>query len=267
MASVPVLIGVPYDASSSFQRGPAEAPGKIREALWSDSTNTWTESRKDIGAPGVLADAGDVVLDDDTMREAVEQAIRKELSAGRTPLVLGGDHSITYPVVRAVHHERDPFTILHFDAHPDLYPEFQGDRYSHACPFYRIMEESLAIRLIQVGIRTLNGIQAESVRRFGVEQVTPEEWNAGWVPRIEGPLYISIDLDVLDPAFAPGVSHPEPGGGSTRQLIATLQQLKAPIIGADIVELNPRNDPAGLTARVAAKLVKEVADRMLSFRA
>jgi len=264
MPSVPVLIGVPYDASSSFQRGPAEAPGKIREAFWSDSTNTWTESLRDLGVPGAIADAGDVVLTDATMLAEVEKVVRKELAQGRTPLVLGGDHSITLPVVRAVHRERGPFTILHFDAHPDLYPEFQGDRFSHACPFYRIMEESLATSLTQVGIRTLSGIQADSVKRWGVKQVSPEQWNRGWVPELDGPVYLSIDLDVLDPAFAPGISHPEPGGCTTRQLITAIQRINVPVIGADIVELNPRNDPAGLTARVAAKLVKEVADRIMS---
>jgi arginase len=263
MSPVPVLIGVPYDASSSFQRGPAEAPGHIRQALWSESTNTWTESLRDLRLPGMLADAGDVALTDATMLADVEKAVREELSRGLTPLVLGGDHSITLPVVRAVHRERGRFSILHFDAHPDLYPEFQGDRFSHACPFYRIMEESLATSLTQVGIRTLSGIQAESVKRWNVRQVSPEEWNRGWVPQLEGPVYLSIDLDVLDPAFAPGLSHPEPGGCTTRQLITAIQQIKVPIVGADIVELNPRNDPAGLTARVAAKLVKEVADRIL----
>lgn len=261
---VPVLIGVPYDASSSFQRGAGEAPRKIREALWSDSTNTWTESLRDLALPGVIADAGDVALTDTTMLEDVERAVLEELSQGRTPLVLGGDHSITLPVVRAVHQARGRFSILHFDAHPDLYPEFQGDRFSHACPFYRIMEGSLATGLTQVGIRTLSGVQAESVKRWGVKQVSAEEWSQGWVPELDGPIYLSIDLDVLDPAFAPGLSHPEPGGCTTRQLITAIQQIKVPIVGADIVELNPRNDPAGLTARVAAKLVKEVADRILS---
>lgn len=264
MTTTPVLIGVPYDASSSFQRGAAEAPGKIREALWSDSTNTWTESLRDLGLPGVLADAGDVALTEATMLADVEAAVRTELARGRVPLVLGGDHSITLPVVRAVHRERGPFSILHFDAHPDLYPEFLGNRYSHACPFYRIMEESLAEKLIQAGIRTLNGIQAESVKRWGVRHISPDQWNRGWVPELDGPVYLSIDLDVLDPAFAPGLSHPEPGGCSTRQLITAIQQIAVPIVGADIVELNPRNDPAGLTARVAAKLVKEVADRILA---
>ena len=158
---------------------------------------------------------------------------------------------------------RGPFAILHFDAHPDLYPEFQGDRFSHACPFARIMEEGLARELVQVGIRTMNGVQADQAARYGVRVVTMDEWDSGWRPESSLPVYLSVDLDVLDPAFAPGVSHPEPGGCSTRRLLSTLQSIRSPLMGADVVELNPRNDPAGLTARVAAKVVKEIAGLIL----
>jgi arginase len=259
MTSTPVLIGVGYDGGSSYQRGPAEAPALIRQALWSDVGNTWSESLRDIGAAGVLEDAGDLEVSSTDVVGSIDAGISAGIAPGKVPLVLGGDHSITYPVVRALHRVRGGFTILHFDAHPDLYDEFEGNRYSHACPFARIMETSLATKLIQVGIRTLSGSQAEQVRRFRVEQVSPAEWEAGWRPALDGPVYLSIDLDVLDPAFAPGVSHHEPGGCSTRQLLTTIQQIEAPIVGADIVELNPRNDPLGITARVAAKLVKELA--------
>jgi arginase family enzyme len=125
------------------------------------------------------------------------------------------------------------------------------------------LEAGLAGELVQVGIRTMSGAQAAQVARYGVKVVGPAEWERGWEFKSDLPVYLSIDIDVLDPAFAPGVSHPEPGGCSTRLLLSTLQQIKNPIIGADIVELNPANDRAGLTARVAAKLVKEVADLVL----
>jgi arginase len=260
--AVPALLGIAWDKASSFERGPAEAPPAIRAALHSDSTNWWTESLRDLGVAGVLEDAGDLVPGDATVREEIERAVHDLLQKGRTPILLGGDHSITYPAVRAFS-DRGPFTILHFDAHPDLYPEFMGSRFSHACPFARIMEEGLAAELVQVGIRTMNGVQAEQVKRYGVKTVSLTEWERGWRPPPGRAVYLSIDLDVLDPAFAPGVSHPEPGGCSTRLLLSTLQQVGNPIVGADIVELNPRNDPAGLTARVAAKLVKEVAGLIL----
>jgi arginase len=182
------------------------------------------------------------------------------LEVDRIPLVLGGDHFVSWPIVRAIRKKHPKLTVLHFDAHPDLYDSFDGDRNSHACPFARIMEENLADRLVQVGVRTLNPPQRQQAERFGVEQVEMRHWRPGRIPRLNGPLYISIDVDVLDPAFAPGVSHPEPGGMSTRELIAEIQGLSVEIVGADIVELNPEADANGLTAVVCAKLVKELVD-------
>ena len=257
MAAIPSLLGIAWDKASSYQRGPAEAPPAIRAALRSESSNMWTESLRNLADPATLEDAGDLEPGESTVREEIERAVQVLLQNGRTPVILGGDHSITFPVVRAFR-DQGPFAILHFDAHPDLYPEFQGDRYSHACPFARILEDGLTRDLVQVGIRTMSGPQAAQVDRYGVRVVGVEEWEQGWRFQSTLPVYLSIDLDVLDPAYAPGVSHPEPGGCSTRRLIATLQALPNRIIGADIVELNPRNDPAGLTARVAAKVVKEV---------
>jgi arginase family enzyme len=121
------------------------------------------------------------------------------------------------------------------------------------------MERGLARRLVQVGIRTLNGHCREQARRFGVDVVEMREFTPDRVPIPDAPLYVSIDLDALDPAFAPGVSHHEPGGLSTRDVLAVLHRIKGGLIGADIVELNPSRDINQMTATVAAKLVKEVA--------
>lgn len=263
-AAPPRLIGLPYDASSSFLRGPAEAPPVIREALRSAHWNTWAENGVDIAAG--LTDAGDVALpaDPPAARGRIEEAIAGVLESGARPLALGGDHSVTYPIVRAIHRVYAPLTILHIDAHPDLYPEFEGDRFSHACPFARIVEEGLAERLVQVGIRTMNDHQRAQAERFAVEVIDMRAWAAGARPGVRGNLYLSIDLDGLDPAFAPGVSHREPGGLSVREVITLIQAARAPVIGADVVEYNPRQDAGGLTATVAAKLVKELAARMLA---
>jgi len=125
------------------------------------------------------------------------------------------------------------------------------------------MQEGLAGRLIQVGIRTMNGHQHDQAVRYGVEVIDMRSWANGVRPRVEGPVYVSIDLDGLDPAHAPGVSHWEPGGLTVREVVGLVQGLSGPLIGADVVELNPRQDRSGLTARVAAKLVKELASRML----
>jgi arginase family enzyme len=165
--------------------------------------------------------------------------------------------------MRAVarHHRR--VTILHVDAHADLYDEFEGDRCSHACPFARIMEEQLCGRLVQVGIRTLTPHQRDQITRFGADTIEMQQFAAGARPAIEGPVYLSIDLDGLDPAFAPGVSHREPGGLTVRDVLTLIQSLGGPIVGADIVEFNPAQDVAGLTASAAAKIVREVAGAML----
>jgi arginase len=147
--------------------------------------------------------------------------------------------------------------------HPDLYDEFEGNRLSHACPFARICEEGLVRRLVQVGIRTMNGHQRQQAERFGVEVIDMRAWARGARPELSGPLYISLDIDGIDPAFAPGVSHREPGGLTVREVIALIQNAPGPIVGADVVELNPDTDVDGVTAVVAAKLTKELLARML----
>jgi arginase len=259
----PALLGLPYDASSSYMRGAANAPRAIREALHCESSNLWSESLREIG-DRALVDVGDLELPEDGgARALIEARIAELLAEGRPPISLGGDHSVTYPILRAFARHQPGFSILHVDAHPDLYDAFEGDRFSHACPFARIMEEGLARRLVQVGIRTMSMHQHDQVNRFGVEVVDMSAWDRGTRPLVEGPVYVTIDLDGLDPAFAPGVSHPEPGGLSTRDVIGLVQSLPGPVVGADVVELNPRRDPLGLTAHVAAKLVKELASRML----
>jgi arginase len=259
-----VLLGIPFDEHSSFISGAALAPPRIREALYSDETNLSTESGDDLGREPRLKDLGDLRLERGaTALAQIERTVAALLERGARVLSLGGDHALTLPVVRAYARRYERLNILHLDAHPDLYDEFEGDRYSHACPFARIMEEGLASRLLQVGIRTMNPHQQAQARRLGVEVVDMRQWGPGFRLRLDGPLYLSLDLDVLDPAFAPGVSHHEPGGLSTRELIRLIQGLETAVVGADIVEFNPERDVVGVTAMVAAKMVKELAANML----
>ncbi|KAK6119385.1 hypothetical protein DH2020_046873 [Rehmannia glutinosa] len=188
------LLGVPLGHNSSFLQGPAFAPPRIREAIWCGSTNSTTEE-------GTIAAIG-----------------------------ARGDHSISFPVVRAVSEKLGgPVDILHLDAHPDIYHEFEGNKYSHASSFARIMEGGYARRLLQKLGEGVKGV------------------------------YISVDLDCLDPAFAPGVSHIEPGGLSFRDVLNILHNLKGDVVAADVVEFNPQRDTVdGMTAMVAAKLVREL---------
>jgi arginase len=260
----PTLIGLPYDASSSFLRGPALAPARIREALHSSQSNGCAESGVHVLGANGLADAGDLELPaSGEARLMIESGIRALIDSGARPLSLGGDHSVTYPVLRAIGPLVPRLSILQIDAHPDLYGDFEGDRYSHACPFARIMEEKLATQLVQVGIRTMNARQRAQADKYGVRVIDMRAWAAGMRAELQGPIYVSIDMDGIDPAFAPGVSHREPGGLTVREVVTMIQSLPGPIVGADVVELNPTQDASGASATVAAKLVRELAGRML----
>jgi agmatinase len=261
---IPVLLGIPFDANSSFLRGPAKAPPLIRKAFHCDSSNMWSETGVDLSVAGCFADAGDVKFPKGKKPfETIESAVSGLLETGQRPLCLGGDHSVTYPILRAFSKKYSDLTIIHFDAHPDLYDVLDGNRLSHACPFARIMEEGCAKRLIQIGIRTLNAHQREQAKRFGVEIVEMRSLPAFSKLNVAGPIYITFDIDVLDPAFAPGISHREPGGMSIREAIAHLHAVKGQIVGADVVEFNPKQDVSGLTAMVCGRLLKEILGRMI----
>ena len=259
------ILGIPNDDNSSFLKGPAEAPAHIRRELQSDAFNMWTETGIDLGVPGQLNDRGDVAFDDTTDPWLlIERAVADALDTG-TPLIsLGGDHAITHPIMRVVRRHQPRLTMVHIDAHPDIYQSFQDNPRSHASPFARIMEEGLADHLVQVGLRTISGHQREQQKRFSVEVHEARACTGNIRLELHTPVYLSIDMDGLDPAYAPGVSHREPGGLSSRQLINLIHAIDQPIVAADVVEYNPRCDVANITAIMAAKLVKEIAGVMVA---
>ena len=260
-----VVIGFPFDAHSSFMRGAAEGPEALVEAYHSPSANLYTEKGLDLGQIKGLHFLGNADLGGDYWE--IEKTVDLLLSRDVKVLSLGGDHSITYPIMKAYAKKYPELHILQTDAHGDLYPDFEGDLYSHACPFARIMEDGLCQRLLQVGVRSLSSVQRKMAAKHEVEIIEMKDWEQwkGPLPlNLSHPLYLSLDLDVLDPAFAPGVSHHEPGGLQTRELISIIQNLPMPLIGADIVELNPSRDLQGVTAMVAAKLLREILHNMLS---
>jgi len=260
----PVILGIPFDANSSWMRGAAGAPPAIRVAFASEASNSWTETGVDLSAEGAYCDAGDLRFTFHEPFAEIEAKVGELLDHNLRPVCLGGDHSITWPIVRAFAQYIPDLTIIHFDAHPDLYDELEGNRQSHACPFARIMEAGAAKRLIQIGIRTMNGHQREQAKRFGAEVIEMRQLPALDRMRVEGPLYISFDMDALDPAFAPGISHREPGGMSVREAIAHLHAITGRIAGADIVEFNPAQDNTQITAAVAAKFLKEILGKMIA---
>ena len=261
----PVILGIPLDHNSSFLRGSAAAPALIREALRSDAWNQWAENGVDIGRQGSLEDVGDLRdMEAPDAFSQIEAAVAKIVEEKKRPVSLGGDHSVTYAILRAVGKRIPGITLVHFDAHPDLYTDYEGNPHSHASPFARICEEKLVQRLIQIGIRTLNAHQREQAEKYNLEIF--EMKNLPDVARLKlaGPIYVSFDMDVLEPGLAPGVSHWEPGGLTTREALQYIQALPSPIVGADVVEFNPVRDRSGLTATVAAKILKELLGKMLA---
>ena len=270
------LLGLPQDDNSTFLRGPALAPPLIRQALVSPSANMFAETGTDLGVAGLWQDAGDLPLSGlsgQAAHDAIHDGVSAVLARGQAVISLGGDHSVTWPAVRAhaAHHPK--LTILHLDAHPDLYDNMEDNRFSHASPFARIMESGCVDRLVQVGIRTLNDHQRAQVTRFGVDCHEMRHGVDIADIAISGPVYLTIDLDVLDPAFAPGVSHHEPGGLSVRDVLHIIQNFGRNsgsrksdgwMIGGDLVELNPDRDLNGVTAMVASKILREMMARCLA---
>lgn len=263
MSARVAVAGIPFDANSSFLRGPAGAPATIRAAYHSDSANYYAESGRDLKADAGWTDIGDLDVSGSDVFGSITKQIETLARQHEKLFLLGGDHSVTFPVVRGLHASGKNLSILHIDAHGDLYDNFEGNPHSHASPFARILEKGYAKRLVQIGIRTLNNHQREQAKRFGVEIIEMKYWRDDHKFNFDGPVYLSLDIDGIDPAYAPGVSHHEPGGFTTRQVLHMLQTLKANVVGADLVEINPERDPSGITAMLGGKLYKEILDLLL----
>ncbi len=256
------LLGFCWDASSSYARGPAQAPHVIRAALTSEASNPYSYSGIHFEEAVTNQCFPELPADAAAARKKISETVSETLDAEKKPLSLGGDHSITYPILEALHAQHGPMNILHIDAHPDMYESFEGDPYSHACPFRRAIEDGYINNLVQLGLRSVSPEQRAFGSANGVVMLGADGLEEVPLDQLTAPLYISIDLDGLDPAFAPGVSHPEPGGLSTREVLGLLSKLPAEPVGADIVELNPEKDIGLATANIAARLAKELAAMM-----
>jgi len=256
------LLGILWDNSSSFRRGCAEGPRAIREATSEELYNSFNELLINLAEHWSYKDLGDINAD--TFRELVEKVNKtvKEHYSGELFLFLGGDHSITYATFKAIKEaSKKDFGLIYFDAHPDLYAEYEGDKYSHACTVRRLVEEGLVKgeNVVQIGIRAPTREQVKFAEEHGIRIVSASEIYRS--PKVDIPFeraYLSFDMDVLDPAFAPGVGNPEPGGLSTRELVEVIKSLNAEIVAFDIVELNPKYDYKGISAFAAAKIIREV---------
>ena len=268
------LIGVPYDGGVSNRPGARHGPREIRNASTLMRTIHHVTRFKPFEACRV-ADLGDVRLsamfDPAIVVEEIESFFRKVVEAGVAPLSAGGDHSITYPILKALGHS-GPIGMIHIDAHTDTWGPLQGCKFHHGAPFRLAVEDGVLDpkRTVQIGIRGGQNIADgwDFSEQSGMRVIFMEEFTALGVDAViaearrvvgDGPTYISFDVDGLDPVYAPGTGTPEIGGITTIEAQALLRGLSGlDLIGGDVVEVSPPFDPSGNTALVGATLMFEI---------
>ncbi len=268
------LVGIPYDGAVTNRPGARHGPREVRNAS-SMMRSIHPTTRVNPYELCRVGDGGDVpftrLYDPESAHEDIENFISGFHAVGAVTLAVGGDHSVTLPVLRALVTD-GPVGLIHIDAHTDTWDEFMGSRYSHGAPFRRAVEEELIdpLRTIQIGIRgaqnSMEGwdysassgmrvVFMDEVSRVGVEAVAQEAM------RIVGdrPTYLSFDIDSVDPAFAPGTGTPEVGGLTSVESLTLLRSLRGvSLMGADVVEVAPPFDPAGSTSLLAATIMYEL---------
>jgi agmatinase len=268
------LLGIPYDGGTSYRPGARFGPRAVREQ--SSLIRPWNPVLKVHPFERLrVADCGDVdvvPISIERTFEAVTRRVGEVVDAGARPLAVGGDHSVSLPVLRALGRRHGPVGLVHFDAHPDTWDEYFGSKFFHGTPFRRAVEEGLVdpARMVQIGIRgPLYGPEDFAFQdRHGIEVIrieTVKEQGVAWVgerlARLRGgPVYCSFDIDAVDPAFAPGTGTPEVGGLSSYEAVALVRALAdLTLVGADVVEVAPPYDgPGQVTALLAANLMFEL---------
>ncbi len=267
------ILGIPFDGGVSFRPGARFGPKEIRTNSllirpYHPVLQTLPFSRLRV------ADVGDVdvnPLDIIDTFSRIEEAVGRILNAGAVPACVGGDHSISLPILRAVARAHGAVALVHFDSHQDMWEEYLGNRYFHGTPFRRALEEALYVPrdTVQIGIRGpvysekdfefgeehgVTAVRAEEIHRRGVEAVRPH------LDRLRGrKVYVSFDIDAVDPAFAPGTGTPEVGGLSSAQVLDLLRMLAdLEIVAFDVVEVSPPYDQSGITAMLAANVLFEL---------
>lgn len=267
------VVGVPFDGGTSYRPGARFGPNHIRQS--SRLLRPYNPAQ-DVSpfASVQVADAGDLACNPFNIAETlttIESGIGALLTAGTVPVILGGDHTLSLPVLRSMHTAHGPVAVVHFDAHLDTWDTYFGEPYTHGTPFRRAAEEGLLdpAGCVHVGIRgpLYSGQDLWDDQRLGFQAVTSDEVGTDGVPatverirrRTAGrPVYLSMDIDVLDPAHAPGTGTPEAGGLSSRELLQILRGLSEDrLVGVDVVEVSPAYDHAEITGIAAAHVVYE----------
>jgi agmatinase len=268
------LLGIPYDGGTSYRTGARFGPRAVREQ--SSLIRTWNPVLKVHPFERLrVADVGDVdvvPIAIERTYEKIEARVDAVVAAGARPLCVGGDHSITLPILRSLARRHGPLGVIHFDAHPDTWDEYFGSKFFHGTPFRRAVEEGAVDprRMIQVGIRGplygpedfafqdqhgMEVLRIEPIKEQGVA------WAAERLARLRGgPVYCSFDIDALDPAYAPATGTPEVGGLTSYEALALVRSLAGhTLVGADVVEVAPPYDgPGQITSLMAANLMFEL---------
>ena len=267
------LLGIPFDGGTSYRPGPRFGPRDIRQH--SSLIRPYNPSLKVSPFEVVrVADVGDVDVNPVNIEDTygrVERAVEDILGANVIPVCVGGDHSLSLPILRAVVAHHGPVGMVHVDSHQDMWEEYFGNKYFHGTPFRRAIEEKLleTRRVVQIGIR--GPVYAETDfdfgRKHGVRTITAEQVaheGLAWVKEQiltlrRGPVYVSFDIDGVDPAFAPGTGTPEVGGLTSREALELVRALVGvQLVGADVVEVSPPYDHAGITSMLAANILFEM---------
>src|SRR5689334_23379040 len=277
-----VIIGAPYDAGTSYRAGARFGPKMIRttDYLDHDSSRPHLALRVDPLRDMRVVDAGDILMpgvEGKAALDALEAAVRTAAEAGAIPLILGGDHTITWPDVTGVARARGwgRVSVIHFDAHADTGDVQYGSLIGHGLPMRRLIESGACRgdRFLQLGLRgywpeppTLDWMAAQGMRSYEMHEIVwrglvvcLEEAFRIAVDECDG-VFVSVDIDVTDPGSAPGTGTPEPGGFTPRQLLDTVRRIaiELPVVGIDVVEVSPPYDSSDVTAFLANRVVLEM---------
>lgn len=256
-----VIMGVPLDETTSFRPGARFGPSAAREA--SQALEDYSLRQRRTLDPKLYYDAGDLVLPMGNVEEALEvikRAAGEILSRDKNFLALGGEHLVTLPLVEAVAQRYPDLVVIHLDAHADLRSHFTGTRYSHGTVMRRVVELLGPGRVYQLGVRSADRGELEETR--GLTEIhfyKVLEPLRTVVSKLDSrPVYLTIDIDVVDPAFAPGTGVPEPGGITSQELLDAVASLQGTnVVAADLVEVAPAYDSTGQTGLLAASIVRE----------
>jgi agmatinase len=265
-AAKAVILGVPMDYTVSFRPGSRLGPQRIREVSYGVEEYSFYLDRSLFDRS--YYDAGDLALPIGNVPvslEIIRDAVRAVLDAKKVPFALGGEHLVSWPIIQAMAERYPNLAVVHFDAHADLRADYLGEPYSHATVMRRVAELIGPKNLYQFGIRSGSREErkfAEAHTNTFFNQIHPALSQA--LPELrKRPVYVSLDIDVVDPAFAPGTGTPEPGGCTSAEIIQAIHVLgQCRVVGFDLVEVSPALDLAQITAILAAKLLREA---ILSF--